>query len=40
VALAGRLGINGTPTLIACDGRLLAGAAPAGRISAWLDTGR
>lgn len=40
VALAERLGINGTPTLIASDGRLLPGAAPADRISAWLDTGR
>ena len=40
VALAERLGINGTPTLIASDGRLLPGAAPADRISAWLDAGR
>jgi len=40
VALAERLGINGTPTLIARDGRLLPGAASADRISAWLDAGR
>ena len=40
VALAERLGINGTPTLIAGDGRLLPGAASADRISAWLDAGR
>jgi thiol:disulfide interchange protein DsbC len=40
VALADRLGINGTPTLIARDGRLLPGAASADRISAWLDAGR
>jgi len=40
VAMAERLGINGTPTLIARDGRLLPGAASADRISAWLDAGR
>lgn len=40
VALAERLGINGTPTLIARDGRLLPGAAIADRISTWLDAGR
>lgn len=40
VALAERLGINGTPTLIARDGRLLPGAASAERISAWLDAWR
>lgn len=40
VALAERLAINGTPTLIARDGRLLPGAASADRISAWLDAGR
>ncbi len=40
VALADRLGINGTPTLIARDGRMLPGAASAERISAWLDAGR
>lgn len=40
VALAERLGINGTPTLIAKDGRLLPGAVSAERISAWLDAGR
>jgi len=40
VALAERLGINGTPTLIGRDGRLLPGAASVDRISAWLDAGR
>lgn len=37
VALADRFGITGTPTLISADGRKLPGAAPADRISAWLD---
>ena len=36
VALGERLGISGTPTLIAADGRLLAGAASAAQIEAWL----
>jgi thiol:disulfide interchange protein DsbC len=36
IALAEKLGINGTPTLIAADGRKLPGAAPATRIEAWL----
>ena len=40
LALAERLGINGTPTLIARDGRLLPGAASAEKISAWLDAAR
>ena len=40
MALADRLGINGTPTLIARDGRMLPGATSAERISAWLDAGR
>ncbi|MDP2430839.1 MAG: DsbC family protein [Pseudomonadota bacterium] len=39
VALAERLGINGTPTLVALDGRILPGAATADKISAWLDAG-
>lgn len=38
LALASRLGINGTPTLIAGDGRMKAGALPAEEISAWLES--
>jgi len=40
VALAERLGISGTPTLIAGDGRRLAGAAGLAQIEAWLTPGR
>ncbi len=40
VALAERLGIHGTPTLLALDGRLLPGAATAEKISAWLNAGQ
>lgn len=36
VALANRLGINATPTLIAQDGRILGGARPAQEIMTWL----
>lgn len=36
VALGEQLGINGTPTLIAGDGRVLAGAASREQIEAWL----
>ena len=36
VALGERLGINGTPTLIAADGRMLPGAASKDQIEAWL----
>jgi thiol:disulfide interchange protein DsbC len=36
VALGERLGINGTPTLIAADGRMLPGAASKEQIEAWL----
>jgi thiol:disulfide interchange protein DsbC len=36
VALGERLGINGTPTLIAADGRMLSGAASKDQIEAWL----
>ena len=39
VALAARLGINGTPTLVADDGRMLAGAASLAQIEAWLGRG-
>ncbi len=37
IALANRLRIEGTPTLIAADGRLLQGAATAAQIEAWLE---
>lgn len=36
VELGGRLGINGTPTLIASDGRVLPGAASLAKIDSWL----
>ena len=36
LALAERLGINGTPTLIAGDGRVMAGAGSREQIEAWL----
>ena len=36
VALGARLGITGTPTLIAADGRILPGAASKAQIEAWL----
>ncbi len=39
VALAERLGISGTPTLVAADGRVLAGAAGLPQIEAWLARG-
>ena len=36
VALAERLGVTGTPTLVAADGRVLPDAASAEQINAWL----
>ena len=36
IALGERLGINGTPTLVAGDGRILPGAASRAQIEAWL----
>ncbi len=36
VALGERLGIQGTPTLIAADGRMMPGAASRDQIEAWL----
>ena len=39
IALAQAYGINGTPTLIAADGRKMAGALSADRLNAWLDAG-
>jgi len=38
-ALAAKLEVRGTPTLIAADGRMAAGAMPAADLSAWLDAG-
>lgn len=37
--LAQRLGIGGTPFLVAADGRTMPGAMPAAKLSAWLDAG-
>ena len=36
VALGDRLGVSGTPTLVAADGRVLPGAASIAQIEAWL----
>jgi len=40
IALGERLQINGTPTMIAADGRIMPGAAGAAQIEAWLAMGR
>lgn len=40
LALARSLGVQGTPTLVAPDGRVLAGAVSAPEILAWLDQSR
>ena len=40
LALGSKLGVVGTPTLIAADGRLLPGSAPAEKIDQWLNIGR
>jgi thiol:disulfide interchange protein DsbC len=37
LALAAKLEVRGTPTLIAADGRMAAGLMPAAELSAWLD---
>ncbi len=37
LALASSLGIQGTPTMVAGDGRTKPGAAPAEELSTWLD---
>jgi len=37
IALAAKLGISGTPTLIAGDGRKRAGASTAAQLKAWLE---
>jgi thiol:disulfide interchange protein DsbC len=39
ITLAERLGISGTPTLVAADGRVMAGAASAAQIEDWLARG-
>lgn len=39
IALGGSLGVVGTPTLIAADGRTLPGSAPAAKIDQWLNGG-
>lgn len=40
LVLGSKLGVVGTPTLIAVDGRLLPGSAPAERIDQWLNAGK
>lgn len=40
IQLAQRLGINGTPTMLSADGRMLPGAAPGDRIEQWLAESR
>lgn len=40
IALAKKLGINGTPTMISSDGRILQGAVSAPEITAWLEQGK
>ena len=37
LVLGSRLGVTGTPTLIALDGRLLPGAVPAEKLDQWLN---
>ena len=40
IQLAQRLGINGTPTMVFADGRMLPGAATSDRIEQWLAESR
>ncbi len=40
IALGGRLGIHGTPTIIARDGRRVSGVVPAGPLQAWAAKAR
>lgn len=40
LVLGSRLGVVGTPTLIAADGRVLPGSAPAEKIDQWLNAGK
>jgi thiol:disulfide interchange protein DsbC len=37
LVLGSRLGVVGTPTLIAVDGRVLPGAVPAEKLDQWLN---
>lgn len=39
LVLGAKLGVVGTPTLIAADGRVLPGSAPAEMLDRWLDDG-
>jgi thiol:disulfide interchange protein DsbC len=39
LALAEKLEVHGTPTLVAADGRMAAGVMSAGALAAWLDAG-
>lgn len=40
LVLGSKLGVVGTPTLIAVDGRVLPGSAPAEKIDQWLNAGK
>ena len=40
IQMAQRLGINGTPTMLSADGRMLSGAVPSDRIEQWLAESR
>ncbi|ANC47601.1 DsbC family protein [Comamonas thiooxydans] len=40
LVLGSKLGVVGTPTLIAADGRVLPGSAPAEKIDQWLNAGK
>lgn len=40
IQLAQRLGINGTPTMLSADGRILPGSVPGDRIEQWLAESR
>lgn len=40
IQLAQRLGINGTPTMLSADGRMLSGSVPGDRIEQWLAESR
>ncbi|MFA8362873.1 thioredoxin fold domain-containing protein [Burkholderia ubonensis] len=40
MVLGSRLGVTGTPTLIAEDGRMLPGAVSSTQLEAWLNAGQ
>jgi thiol:disulfide interchange protein DsbC len=40
LVLGSRLGVVGTPTIIALDGRVLPGAVPAERLDQWLNAAK